>query len=160
MSIYVKTSKNVTEIVDKDLRNLNANAEYITYKENQEKDLIKELKSEGIKEYTNLINFIKNTKSIEIDDFVLKIIELTDIQNKVHSLINILVNENIIYETDDEYINLHDNEIVNLKFNQVINQNFIQEIVSQTKEFFENKKESDKSELIKFINKNTPHVQF
>ena len=49
-------------------------------KENQEKDLIKELKSEGIKEYTNLINFIKNTKSIEIDDFVLKIIELTDIQ--------------------------------------------------------------------------------
>lgn len=34
MSIYVKTSKNVTEIVDKDLRNLNANAEYITYKEN------------------------------------------------------------------------------------------------------------------------------
>lgn len=129
---------------------------YITYKENQEKDLIKKLKSEKIKEYTNLINFIKNTKSIEIDDFVLKIIELTDIQNKVHSLINILVNENIIYETDDEYINLHNNEIINLKFDQVINQNFIQEIVSQIKEFYASKKESDKSELIKFINKNTP----
>lgn len=129
---------------------------YIKYKENQEKDLIKKLKSEKIKEYTNLINFIKNTKSIEIDDFVLKIIELTDIQNKVHSLINILVNENIIYETDDEYINLHNNEIINLKFDQVINQNFIQEIVSQIKEFYASKKESDKSELIKFINKNTP----
>lgn len=129
---------------------------YITYKENQEKDLIKKLKSEKIKEYTNLINFIKNIKSIEIDDFVLKIIELTDIQNKVHSLINILVNENIIYETDDEYINLHNNEIINLKFDQVINQNFIQEIVSQIKEFYASKKESDKSELIKFINKNTP----
>ena len=129
---------------------------YITYKENQEKDLIKKLKSEKIKEYTNLINFIKNTKSIEIDDFVLKMIELTDIQNKVHSLINILVNEDIIYETDDEYINLHNNEIVNLKFDQIINQNFMQEIVSQIKEFFESKKESDKSELIKFINKNTP----
>lgn len=129
---------------------------YITYKENQEKDLIKKLKSEKIKEYTNLINFIKNTKSIEIDDFVLKMIELTDIQNKVHSLINILVNENIIYKTDDEYINLHNNEIINLKFDQVINQNFIQEIVSQIKEFYASKKESDKSELIKFINKNTP----
>lgn len=34
MSVYVKTSKNITEIVGNDLRNLNANNEYKTYKEN------------------------------------------------------------------------------------------------------------------------------
>ena len=129
---------------------------YFSLNENQEKELIKKLRSSSIKDYNKLIEFIKNTKMINTDDFVLKIIKLTDIQTKIHGIINELIKEDIIYETNENYIYLYNNQIINLKFDKVIPQNFIQNIIFGVKEFYASQKESDKSELSKIINKITP----
>lgn len=129
---------------------------FISLNDNQEKELIKILKSEKINSYQELIDFIKNTNMIDINDFVHNIIKLTNIQNKIHELINILIEEKIIYETDEEYINLYNNKIKNLKFDTIIPKNYIQNIITEIKKFYLTKKESNKIELIKLINTITP----
>lgn len=129
---------------------------YISFNDNQEKELIKELRSSNIKDYTKLIDFIKNTKMVNINNFVLKIIKLTDIQTKIHDIIDELIKEDIIYETENEYINLFNNQIIELPLNTLINRNFLTELIKNVKEYYTNQKESDKSELTKIINKITP----
>lgn len=129
---------------------------YISLNDNQEKELIKELRSSNIKDYTKLINFIKNTKMVNINNFVLKIIKLTDIQTKIHDIIDELIKEDIIYETENEYINLFNNQIIELPLNTLITRNFLTELIKNVKEYYTNHKESDKSELTKIINKITP----
>lgn len=129
---------------------------YISLNDNQEKELIKELRSSNIKDYTKLIDFIKNTKMVNINNFVLKIIKLTDIQTKIHDIIDELIKEDIIYETENEYINLFNNQIIELPLNTLITRNFLTELIKNVKEYYTNHKESDKSELTKIINKITP----
>ena len=129
---------------------------YISLNDNQEKELIKELRSSNIKDYTKLIDFIKNTKMVNINNFVLKIIKLTDIQTKIHDIIDELIKEDIIYETENEYINLFNNQIIELPLNTLITRNFLTELIKNVKEYYTNQKESDKSELTKIINKITP----
>lgn len=129
---------------------------YISLDDNQEKELIKELRSSNIKDYTKLIDFIKNTKMVNINNFVLKIIKLTDIQTKIHDIIDELIKEDIIYETENEYINLFNNQIIELPLNTLITRSFLTELIKNVKEYYTNKKESDKSELTKIINKITP----
>lgn len=129
---------------------------YISFNDNQEKELIKELRSSNIKDYTKLIDFIKNTKMVNINNFVLKIIKLTDIQTKIHDIIDELIKEDIIYETENEYINLFNNQIIELPLNTLITRNFLTELIKNVKEYYTNQKESDKSELTKIINKITP----
>lgn len=129
---------------------------YISFNDNQEKELIKELRSSNIKDYTKLIDFIKNTKMVNINNFVLKIIKLTDIQTKIHDIIDELIKEDIIYETENEYINLFNNQIIELPLNTLIARNFLTELIKNVKEYYTNQKESDKSELTKIINKITP----
>lgn len=129
---------------------------YISLNDNQEKELIKELRSSNIKDYTKLIDFIKNTKMININNFVLKIIKLTDIQTKIHHIIDELIKEDIIYETENEYINLFNNQIIELPLNTLITRSFLTELIKNVKEYYTNQKESDKSELTKIINKITP----
>lgn len=129
---------------------------YISFNDNQEKELIKELRSSNIKDYTKLIDFIKNTKMVNINNFVLKIIKLTDIQTKIHDIIDELIKEDIIYETENEYINLFNNQIIELPLNTLIARNFLTELIKNVKEYYTNQKESDKSELAKIINKITP----
>lgn len=129
---------------------------YISLNDNQEKELIKELRSSNIKDYTKLIDFIKNTKMVNINNFVLKIIKLTDIQTKIHDIIDELIKEDIIYETENEYINLFNNQIIELPLNTLIARNFLTELIKNVKEYYTNQKESDKSELTKIINKITP----
>ena len=120
---------------------------YISFNDNQEKELIKELRSSNIKDYTKLVN---------INNFVLKIIKLTDIQTKIHDIIDELIKEDIIYETENEYINLFNNQIIELPLNTLIARNFLTELIKNVKEYYTNQKESDKSELTKIINKITP----
>lgn len=129
---------------------------YISLNDNQEKELIKELRSSNIKDYTKLIAFIKNTKMVNINNFVLKIIKLTDIQTKIHDIIDELIKEDIIYETENEYINLFNNQIIELPLNTLIARNFLTELIKNVKEYYTNQKESNKSELTKIINKITP----
>ena len=129
---------------------------YISLNDNQEKELIKELRSSNIKDYTKLIDFIKNTKMVNINNFVLKIIKLTDIQTKIHDIIDELIKEVIIYETENEYINLFNNQIIELPLNTLIARNFLTELIKNVKEYYTNQKESNKSELTKIINKITP----
>lgn len=129
---------------------------YISLNDNQEKELIKELRSSNIKDYTKLIDFIKNTKMVNINNFVLKIIKLTDIQTKIHHIIDELIKEDIIYETENEYINLFNNQIIELPLNTLITRSFLTELIKNVKEYYTNQKESDKSELTKIINKITP----
>lgn len=129
---------------------------YISLNDNQEKELIKELRSSNIKDYTKLIDFIKNTKMVNINNFVLKIIKLTDIQTKIHDIIDELIKEDIIYETENEYINLFNNQIIELPLNTLIARNFLTELIKNVKEYYTNQKESNKSELTKIINKITP----
>lgn len=129
---------------------------YISLNDNQEKELIKELRSSNIKDYTKLIDFIKNTKMVNINNFVLKIIKLTDIQTKIHDIIKELIKEDIIYEAENEYINLFNNQIIELPLNTLITRNFLTELIKNVKEYYTNQKESDKSELTKIINKITP----
>ena len=129
---------------------------YISFNDNQEKELIKELRSSNIKDYTKLIDFIKNTKMVNINNFVLKIIKLTDIQTKIHHIIDELIKEDIIYETENEYINLFNNQIIELPLNTLVTRNFLTELIKNVKEYYTNQKESDKSELTKIINKITP----
>ena len=129
---------------------------YISLNDNQEKELIKELRSSNIKDYTKLIDFIKNTKMVNINNFVLKIIKLTDIQTKIHDIIDELIKEDIIYETENEYINLFNNQIIELPLNTLITRSFLTELIKNVKEYYTNQKESNKSELTKIINKITP----
>lgn len=129
---------------------------YISLNDNQEKELIKELRSSNIKDYTKLIDFIKNTKMVNINNFVLKIIKLTDIQTKIHDIIDELIKEDIIYETENEYINLFNNQTIELPLNTLVTRNFLTELIKNVKEYYTNQKESDKSELTKIINKITP----
>ena len=129
---------------------------YIAFNDNQEKELIKELRASNIKDYTKLIDFIKNTKMVNINNFVLKIIKLTDIQTKIHHIIDELIKEDIIYETENEYINLFNNQIIELPLNTLVTRNFLTELIKNVKEYYTNQKESDKSELTKIINKITP----
>lgn len=129
---------------------------YISLNDNQEKELIKELRSSNIKVYTKLIDFIKNTKMVNINNFVLKIIKLTDIQTKIHDIIDELIKEDIIYETENEYINLFNNQIIELPLKTLITRNFLTELIKNVKEYYTNQKESNKSELTKIINKITP----
>ena len=129
---------------------------YISFNDNQEKELIKELRASNIKDYTKLIDFIKNTKMVNINNFVLKIIKLTDIQTKIHHIIDELIKEDIIYETENEYINLFNNQIIELPLNTLVTRNFLTELIKNVKEYYTNQKESDKSELTKIINKITP----
>lgn len=129
---------------------------YISLNDNQEKELIKELRSSNINDYTKLIDFIKNTKMVNINNFVLKIIKLTDIQTKIHHIIDELIKEDIIYETENEYINLFNNQIIELPLNTLVTRNFLTELIKNVKEYYINQKESDKSELTKIINKITP----
>ena len=129
---------------------------YISFNDNQEKELIKELRSSNIKDYTKLIDFIKNTKMVNINNFVLKIIKLTDIQTKIHDIIDELIKEDIIYETENEYINLFNNQIIELPLKTLVTRNFLTELIKNVKEYYTNQKESDKSELTKIINKITP----
>ena len=129
---------------------------YISLNDNQEKELIKELRSSNIKDYTKLIDFIKNTKMVNINNFVLKIIKLTDIQTKIHDIIDELIKEDIIYETENEYINLFNNQIIELPLKTLITRNFLTELIKNVKEYYTNQKESNKSELTKIINKITP----
>lgn len=129
---------------------------YIAFNDNQEKELIKELRASNIKDYTKLIDFIKNTKMVNINNFVLKIIKLTDIQTKIHHIIDELIKEDIIYETENEYINLFNNQIIELPLNTLVTRNFLTELIKNVKEYYINQKESDKSELTKIINKITP----
>ena len=128
---------------------------YIAFNDNQEKELIKELRASNIKDYTKLIDFIKNTKMVNINNFVLKIIKLTDIQTKIHHIIDELIKEDIIYETENEYINLFNNQIIELPLNTLVTRNFLTELIKNVKEYYTNQKESDKSELTKIINKIT-----
>lgn len=129
---------------------------YISLNDNQEKELIKELRASNIKDYTKLIDFIKNTKMVNINNFVLKIIKLTDIQTKIHHIIDELIKEDIIYETENEYINLFNNQIIELPLNTLVTRNFLTELIKNIKEYYTNQKESNKSELTKIINKITP----
>ena len=129
---------------------------YISLNDNQEKELIKELRASNIKDYTKLVDFIKNTKMVNINNFVLKIIKLTDIQTKIHHIIDELIKEDIIYETENEYINLFNNQIIELPLNTLVTRNFLTELIKNIKEYYINQKESDKSELTKIINKITP----
>lgn len=129
---------------------------YISLNDNQEKELIKELRSSNINDYTKLIDFIKNTKMVNINNFVLKIIKLTDIQTKIHDIIDELIKEDIIYETENEYINLFNNQIIELPLNTLITRNFLTKLIKNVEEYYTNHKESDKSELTKIINKITP----
>lgn len=126
---------------------------YIAFNDNQEKELIKELRASNIKDYTKLIDFIKNTKLVNINNFVLKIIKLTDIQTKIHHIIDELIKEDIIYETENEYINLFNNQIIELPLNTLVTRNFLTELIKNIKEYYTNQKESNKSELTKIINK-------
>ena len=129
---------------------------YIAFNDNQEKELIKELRASNIKDYTKLIDFIKNTKMVNINNFVLKIIKLTDIQTKIHHIIDELIKEDIIYETENEYINLFNNQIIELPLNTLVTRNFLTELIKNIKEYYTNQKESNKSELTKIINKISP----
>lgn len=49
---------------------------------------------------------------VNINNFVLKIIKLTDIQTKIHHIIDELIKKDIIYEAENEYINLFNNQII------------------------------------------------
>ena len=93
---------------------------------------------------------------VNINNFVLKIIKLTDIQTKIHDIIDELIKEDIIYETENEYINLFNNQIIELPLKTLITRNFLTELIKNVKEYYTNQKESDKSELTKIINKITP----
>ena len=117
---------------------------YISLNDNQEKELIKELRSSNIKDYTKLIDFIKNTKMVNINNFVLKIIKLTDIQTKIHDIIDELIKEDIIYETENKYINLFNNQIIELPLNTLVTRNFLTELIKNIKEYYTNQKEYDK----------------
>ena len=93
---------------------------------------------------------------VNINNFVLKIIKLTDIQTKIHDIIDELIKEDIIYETENEYINLFNNQIIELPLKTLITRNFLTELIKNVKEYYTNQKESNKSELTKIINKITP----